>query len=99
MSEKRPPWAQKMKFWSPKKRNFRPQHYAQLFFCKKKHLHIVWAKNFIFWAQGVLFSDLFVFSKFTESFQNLLSSLHQWEKLTTQPLHLYQIYPVSTESQ
>ena len=46
-------------------------------FWQQKHLHIVWAQKFHFWAQGVLFSDLFVFSKFTVSFQNLLFSLHQ----------------------
>ena len=33
-SEKRPPCAQNMKFWSPKKRNFRPPHYRQVFFAK-----------------------------------------------------------------
>ena len=54
-------------------------------------------QNYIFWAQGGLFSDLFIFSKFTESFQNLLSLLYQWEKLTTQPLHLYQICRVRTK--
>ena len=35
-SEKRPPCAQIMKFWSPKKRNFRPPHYRQVFFAKKR---------------------------------------------------------------
>ena len=45
-------------------------------------------QNFIFLAQGGLFSDLFVFS-FTESFPNLLSSFYQWEKLTIPPSHLY----------
>ena len=35
-SEKRPPCAQNMKFWSPKKRNFRPPHYRQVFFAKKR---------------------------------------------------------------
>ena len=74
------------------------------FLCKKqlpivlgREISFFGLQNFIFWAQGGLFSDLFVFSKFTESFQNLLSSLYQWEKLTTQPLHLYQIYRVFTE--
>ena len=33
-SEKRPPCAQNMEFWSPKKRNFRPPHYMQVFFAK-----------------------------------------------------------------
>ena len=37
--------------------------------------HFFGLQNFIFWAQGSLFSNLFVFSRFTESFQNLLSLL------------------------
>ena len=35
-SEKRPSWAQNIKFWSPKKRNFRPPRYRQVFFSKNR---------------------------------------------------------------
>ena len=74
-----------------------PAYSVDTLWCGGLKYNFFGLQNFIFWAQGGLFSDLFVFSKFTESFQNLLSSLYQWEKLTTQPLHLYQIYRVFTE--
>ena len=52
-------------------------------FFAKKHLPIVWRPEISFFGTpkfhilgtGGSFSDLFIFSKFTESFQNLLSSL------------------------
>ena len=42
-SEKRPPCARNMKFLSPKKINFRPPHYSQVFFAiKLTHFVQVW---------------------------------------------------------
>ena len=62
-----------------------------VFFSQKTAAYMEGARNnFVsdskisfFGTRGVFFPDLSVFSKFTESFQNFLSTLDHWEKLIT----------------